>query len=400
MMNESNDKKEKPEKEPKCDEEQLERLLRCSKNENIDEWNKWRKENKEEEIWLEGANLWRAYLEGADLRFAHLEGANLVGAHLEGANLWRAHLEGADLGRAHLEGANLGEAHLKEANLGDAHLERARLLSAHLEGSYLALAHLESASLLSASLQGADFKATIFDGSTLFWRCEVDRNTDFRGVGLENCRIDEGTKHLLEYNRRRMNSEEWYEKHPRLARPVKWFWKISDYGHSTWRIINTFFKMAIFFAIVYYVWGAVDYYLLGVHDYPGIVNNLFVLEDDGHEASVFMDYYLFDVFDYPGIVNDISLREIDGHEVSPFLVPFRAIYFSVVTMTTLGFGDMYANAHSFLRGFFGHLLLSIQVLLGYILLGAMVTRFGVLFRSGVVHSEFAEEYEESEDEED
>jgi len=44
-------------------------------------------------------------------------------------------------------------------------------------------------------------------------------------------------------------------------------------------------------------------------------------------------------------------------------------------MTTLGFGDMHANCQSFL----GHLLLTIQVILGYVLLGAMVTRLAVLF---------------------
>jgi hypothetical protein len=44
-------------------------------------------------------------------------------------------------------------------------------------------------------------------------------------------------------------------------------------------------------------------------------------------------------------------------------------------MTTLGFGDMHANCKSF----FGHLLLTLQVILGYVLLGALVTRLAVLF---------------------
>ena len=65
----------------------------------------------------------------------------------------------------------------------------------------------------------------------------------------------------------------------------------------------------------------------------------------------------------------------------------RPIYFSVVTMTTLGFGDMYANANSIL----GHLLLTIQVILGYVLLGALVTRFAVLFTAGGPAGRFANE---------
>jgi len=76
--------------------------------------------------------------------------------------------------------------------------------------------------------------------------------------------------------------------------------------------------------------------------------------------------------------------------VSGLLAPFRALYFSVVTMTTLGFGDMYANAHSFWRGLFGSVLLVLQVILGYVLLGALVTRFAVLFTASGPTAKFTE----------
>jgi len=55
-------------------------------------------------------------------------------------------------------------------------------------------------------------------------------------------------------------------------------------------------------------------------------------------------------------------------------------------MTTLGFGDMYANCQSF----WGHALLILQVLLGYVLLGALVTRFAVLFTAGGPAGRFSE----------
>ena len=44
-------------------------------------------------------------------------------------------------------------------------------------------------------------------------------------------------------------------------------------------------------------------------------------------------------------------------------------------MTTLGFGDIYANPKSIA----GHLCLIIQVILGYAFLAALVTRLAVLF---------------------
>jgi len=200
----------------------------------------------------------------------------------------------------------------------------------------------------------------IVDGSTSFFSCRIDHNTDFRGVGLGSARIDQGTKQLLDYNIRRMNWEDWYNgQHWSLRWLVRKFWKISDYGISTKQIIKTFFKLAFVFAIIYYAWGFIDYYFIGIKDYPGIVSDLFVLEDK-------------------------------QDAVSRWLVPFRAVYFSIVTMTTLGFGDMYANAHSFLRGLFGHALLALQVILGYVLLGALVTRFAVLFTAGGPAGKFSD----------
>lgn len=95
--------------------------------------------------------------------------------------------------------------------------------------------------------------------------------------------------------------------------------------------------------------------------------------------------------DDPGIVSNLFVLEGEQETVSPWLVPFRAVYFSIVTMTTLGFGDMYANAHSFLRGLFGHALLALQVILGYVLLAALVTRFAVLFTAGGPAGEFSKE---------
>ena len=384
-----------PKHERMFNQEQYEMLQRCSEKKDVTEWNQWRKQTGRKDIFLKGASLKGACLEGVNLKGANLEGANLSDAYLKGADLSTAHLEGAHLRHAHLEDSYLYHAHLAGAYLHEAHLENADLSNCHLENAALVQCHLEDASLSSAYMSGADFRRAhldhanlcythledanfkyahleraflvkahlansnfeqaIVDGSTLFWTCHVDRNTNFRGVALDCLRIDTGTKQLLEYNIRRMNWEQWYEEHPRLKFPVKGFWQISDYGLSTMQIITIFFKLVILFAAIYYVWGSIDYYLMDIRDYPGIVNNLFV---DRH-----------------------------GVTVGRCLVPLRTLYFSIVTMTTLGFGDMYANAQSF----FGHILLSIQVILGYVLLGALVTRFAVLFTAGGPAGNFADD---------
>ncbi len=262
----------------------------------------------------EGIKEWNKWREENPLEKIWLQGADLGNANLQRAYLWKANLQGACLIGANLQGAYLFDANLQGANF----------FHAELQGT----------EFVDANLQGADLVGATANGSTSFLECEIDENTDFRETVLENMRIESGTKILLKYNIRRMNWRDWYANKRFLQWPVKLFWSISNYGISTLRIILWFFGLALFFAGLYYI--------LSVVSPPGVVNSLV----EGKEGSV------------PG-----------------WLIPFRSIYFSIVTMTTLGFGDMHANCRSFL----GYLLLTIQVILGYVLLGAMVTRLAVLF---------------------
>ena len=355
-MTEPNSQNEKPKerrydpellkKDLKCDLDQYEMLKRCSEKKDVSEWNEWRKQNPNEDILLEGSNL----------PLTNLRAAQLWQAHLEGAKLQKANLEEANLNGAHLDGAKLHKAILKNAEFWKAHLENAVLLEANLRGAYLT----------EAKLQGADFSRAIVDGDTLIWTYEVDPETKFEGVGLDAARIYPRTRQLLEYNTRRMNWEEWYrfkdwhryrpkEKRGNFSRillenTVGWFWCVSNYGLSTWRIIGWFSGLALFFAALYSnmaIWLP-----------PGVVSNL---ETEPHLPL--WHYFV--------------------------LLMLRPVYFSVATMTTLGFGDMYANSQSIL----GHILLTFQVILGYVLLGALVTRFAVLFTAGGPAGKFADEKE-------
>ena len=307
--------------------EQYDMLLRCSEKKDMTEWNEWRAENPNEEVLLECAQLNQHHLKRANLIYAHLEGAMLLGAHLEGAIL-------------------VG-AHLKDAKLNSAYLGDNILIKAHLEGADLRGTHLEGAYLIEAHLEGASFEQAFVDGSTTLLKCKVNpyckngRYTDFSAVGLSSVRIDPQTKQLLEYNIRRKNWEEWYKVGPwwekipeRLL--VQPFWWMSNYGRSVGRIVACFFGLAVVFALVYWLWPSCV-----------MVN---------------------------GVVGDI--RGL-----------WHALYFSVVTMTTLGFGDIAANPDS--AG--GQALLMLQVILGYVLLGALVTRFAVLFTAGGPAGKFADE---------
>jgi len=357
-MTESNAKNEQPE-EPKREfsQEQYDMLLRCSEKEDMIEWNEWRKANPNVEIRLQGANLRRANLQGAFLSKANLEGAGLQHAHLENAFLNRAHLEGAILQGANMQGARLFQAKLQRADLRLADLQGANLMDVRLERSMLSLANLQGVDLSytelrSAGLQGADLggarvfetdlrgaalSSAMVDRGTLLWNCKIDKDTDFTGVALDSARVHPGLKQLLEYNIRRLGWKEWYKKHSLRRWPTQMFWEISDYGTSTLRIIRVFFEFAVLFALIYFCW-------------PGCV---------------------------------VGLQ--DRIAVGDFRAFVHALYFSVVTMTTLGFGDIHANPDNWV----GQILLMAQVLLGYVLLAALVTRFAVLFQAGGPAGKFA-----------
>jgi len=227
-MSGESEKQSSPEKEQatparKFSQEQYDMLKRCSKKKDITEWNEWREKHPEEEILLEDADL--------------------VGANLQKANLMVA---------------NLQEAYLAEANL-------------------------EKANLSGANLQGTNFELAIVDGSTLITPKAFDRFTNFTGVGLNNARVEPGTKQLLEYNIRRMRWEQWYKGHPKLKSVVKPFWWMSDYGLSTGRIIVTFFGLALIFANVYYWWGRIAP--------PGIISDLFI-ETQATGEQVIVQWWL------------------------------------------------------------------------------------------------------------
>ncbi len=280
----------------------------------------WQQENVGAVLNLKGAHLSGFHLEGADLQGASLEKAHLDCTHLEGANLQNVHLEGAHLFGAHLQGANLNDAHLQGANLQRSHLEGANLRKAHLEG--------------------ANFKFSFIDGGTFMDFAYIDRKTDFTGVGLESARIHPVMISKLKRNIREIQRRaEWDEKqfHPFLIQ--RCFWWMSDYGSSTRRILWTFAGFSILFALVY----------LMPH-----------------------------MFDWEPFVNGLNEGKVEGvtMPLEPHMVGIRALYLSVVTMTTLGFGDITANPFSVM----GHILVMAQVFIGYIILGALITRLSIMFQ--------------------
>jgi hypothetical protein len=276
-------------------------------------------------------NRWRE--ENPDVK-VWLQGVEF-GPLSERPTLRQIDFRGANLARARLPGSILVGADLREAVLVGATLRKAILVNADLRGAHLLESDLRGANLRGSDLRGTQCGYSKVDGETLLLTQRVDRRTDFTGVPLESMRIEPGLKQLLEYNVRRRRWQQWSRHHRWLA-PGAWcFWLMCDYGRSTWRVLMSFAVLAVAFALAYTL-------------FP---NSVVAVWADGPGQPLGFGY---------------------------------SLYFSIVTMTTLGFGDVYAAPESAL----GQFLLSLQVVLGYVLLGVLVTRFAMLFTAGGPSSSF------------
>ncbi len=218
-----------------------------------------------------GGNLSGVRLDGADFTHSNLEGLQFSNAHLEGANLFHSNLKETDFIFAHLEGANFTNtdldgakfihsnlervffinAKIYGANFARAHLDRADFECAHLEGANLRHAHIEGANFSWAHLEGATFTYAIVNGETLFVNNTIDTKTDFTGTSLSSVRSDPELRTQLERNIRQIRWEHWYKDNKILEIPAKVFWKISDYGSSTRDILFTFLFSNFIFMMFY-----------------------------------------------------------------------------------------------------------------------------------------------------
>ncbi len=270
---------------------------------------------------LSGLQLFKANLSGAFLRETNLQNAELSAADLSGANLESAKLCHAGLGMANLSnvnafGADLSEAALTGADLSDANFCRAKFTGARLREAKLIGADFTGADLRNSQLSLCDVAGAIFDNADL-------RDSRLRGVrGFESAlwygadirdinfsgayRLH---RHVIDENYLR----EFREISP-LHKHLYTIWSLtSDCGRSLTRWCGVILMLAVVFAGLFALTGAE----LAHHD-PGV-----------------MTYF----------------------------------YFSLVTLTTLGYGDITPNSS------IGQALVLLEVCVGYLLLGGLISIF-------------------------
>ena len=274
-----------------------------------------------EDVQLEEAMLVRARLEGANLLDAHLEMAVLREAHLEGTMLMGAHLEEATLGGVHLEGAYLEEAHLEEAYLSGAHLEGAYLSGTHLERAMLNEAHLEGADLRGANLENANIS-----GMKISKRKAWQKPSDlFDGIMISNAGGDPVLKRYI-------MDQDYISSYTRENSIKAFFWRITcGYGQSFVMLLGWAFIIALIFGGVF--WANME----------------------GFDARVCPKKCH---------ASETQMESPDCELCGSVLTPF---YFSVVTLTTLGFGDVTPKTTCM------QFAVMMEVVFGYLILGLLIS---------------------------
>jgi len=269
---------------------------------------------------LQEADLGFASLQDSDLAFGNFQDANLEHANLQSANFFGANLCGTNLEDVNLQGAALDSANLQSARLWRANLQNAALHGAQLERTLFSRANLQGAGLVGANLRGAGLSEANLENTVLwhadfsdanvsrvkFCRSSLQRN--FKSIRVTTCYGSQAFKSFAQ--------DQDFIEELRFNSPVKfWLWYIfADCGRS------------------FSLWAA---WSLGFATLFGYLYN-------------WMGPQHFHVDRLP-------------FELSSM------IYYSIVTFTTLGFGDIKPATVE------GSFVVMIEVLLGYVMLGGLIS---------------------------
>ncbi len=373
--------------EPKCeyDPRQHAMLIYCSYKGDSFFWNEWRRKNPKEKIRLEGAKLERLHLESIELNDIEVQidrthnypkcNESLSSVFLNGVSFAFSNLDrgkfmytrisnisftDTDMMKANFHGSKLNGATFFKTKLKRASFYGTTLITTEFNLAKLHHAKFEHAQIINSNiyrcwLESANFSFSVFDSKTIIQRCSFNAKTFFATDALNSARIEPMLREGLKNSNRRIHWQNWINEKKEeggQSRVVAWsvwgFWQASDYGSSTKRIIKTFFWLALGFGFLYWLFAMI----------PGSQS---IIEELHH------------------IDNADTIRPpLTFGRAHTF---FRSLYFSIVTMTTLGFGDMHAAKTGGWPSYLGYLLLSVQVIIGYVLLAALVTRIGILFTS-------------------
>ena len=268
---------------------------------------------------LSEAVLVEAQMQDAIMEQGCLDRANLHRARLQKALLLSASLQDADLSFACFEGAHLNEAHLEKARLLEANCEGAQLIDARLDQAVLWRTKFQGAKLQGAHLEGADLRASNLENANVT-SIHFDRWGKYKGIRVNTCHGSQAfRRHAMDQDfLEEFRAKSW------LNRIIYAVWLVTcDCGRSLllwagWSVI-----LAGLFTLIFHSLGQESFSLLADHQ---------------------------------------------GNELLPWSWNTMC-YYSVVTFTTLGFGDVTPIT------WWAKFWVMAEVILGYVMLGGLISIF-------------------------
>ena len=238
---------------------------------------------------------------------------------LQGVNIWNEWRESnpnvkPDLSLAKLSNQNLKKANLSNSDLGGVDFTKSFLYETDFSGSDMAACNLTEVNMSLSNLQGATLWGANFHRANVS-DVQWNQNTKFKGIDVSSCFSNEIFKRTAQ---NRSFLEEYKIKYPKRY----WFWKAScDCGNSLFLWMMWSLITALLFALLFWRLG------------------------DSH----------FDT----------------GSHLKPSFLSMT--YYSIVTFTTLGFGDITPKTS------LAALFVTIEVVIGYLMLGGLIAIFSTKF---------------------
>ena len=295
---------------------------------------------------LSGASCPSSNFTGATLYQAKLDAAEFLGATFRDANLSECTAIKTGFGMTDLTGANFFNATLEDSTFVDAQICRAdmraakmarcRLLEADLSHTDFSQADLMDADLCETDISGANFRQATLRGGKLR---DARNYTKADWIGADVRDIDFTGAYLL---RRHIIDENYlyeFRHQSKVTRVVYFVWKwTSDCGRSMMR------------------WGV--FLALNAFFFGGIYWGMDAWMPPGGEGSSHL----------------MGIKPVEGDPGLPGgFLPY--LYYSVVTFTTLGFGDVSPVSEA------GQVVLIIHIAIGYLGLGALLSILATKFAS-------------------
>jgi uncharacterized protein YjbI with pentapeptide repeats len=282
-------------------------------------------------------------LEGADLSGCDLAGAHLFQAQLRNVNLSRANLTGTEFSGADLSGANLQDAQATNAGFGMAVLRGAKLFGAKLDGATFSKADLTGADLRCASLAGARLRESDLTD------CDFT-SADLSSVDMSQSRVVGASFRNTDVRDARFRSLQGFTDSDWIGVDIQGINLSGAYRLRRFVVDQNYLKefreSSRAASWLYYLW--------------------WVSSDCGRSLTRWGIWILVQTVGFAWLYAHV------GVDFGPEPTLLSPLYFSVVTFTTLGYGDITP-----VTGLAQSIAMA-EVLFGYVMLGGLLSIFSNL----------------------